>query len=238
VTTSLLAGLTIAGILGITHAIEPDHVAGISALTSEYADSRLSMLAGACFALGHVGLVVCWVLLGYVLLGRATFPAVFETVGTVGVGVLLGVLGAAMAIRGIRGVIHTHEHEHGDHTHQHPHLHLLPGGSGHAHEHRPRDFLKTGVVGALFTLSPPLSMIAFASTMFPSYGPDVVALAVAVYAVAITVTMGILGAGVGLAFGVADRVGDRSYAACQVLAGAALGVLSVAVLSGGRSGFL
>lgn len=102
-TTSLLAGLTIAGILGVTHAIEPDHVAGISALTSEYADSRRSILAGACFALGHVGLVVCWVFLGYVLLGRSTFPAVFDRIGSVGVGVILGVLGAVMASGGSDG---------------------------------------------------------------------------------------------------------------------------------------
>jgi hypothetical protein len=236
VTTSLAAGLTIAGILGITHAIEPDHVAGISALTSEYADSRLSMVAGACFALGHVGLVVCWVALGYLLLGQTSFPAAFETIGSVGVGILLGLLGAAMAVRGIRRVLHSHPHEHADRVHRHPHLHLLPGRDGHGHEHGVRQFLKTGAVGALFTLSPPLSMIAFASTLVPSYGPNAVALAVGVYAVAITGTMGLLGAGVGLAFGFLDELGDRPCAACQMLAGVGLAALSVSVLSGGFGG--
>ena len=53
-----------------------------------------------------------------------------------------------------------------------------------------------GVVGALFTLSPPLSMIAFAATLFPA-DPELVAVAVAAYAVIITATMSALGAGVG-----------------------------------------
>ena len=53
-----------------------------------------------------------------------------------------------------------------------------------------------GVVGALFTLSPPLSMIAFAATLFPA-DPELVAVAVAAYAVVITATMSALGAGVG-----------------------------------------
>ena len=56
--------------------------------------------------------------------------------------------------------------------------------------------LRTGVVGALFTLSPPLSMIAFAATLFPA-DPELVAVAVAAYAVVITATMSALGAGVG-----------------------------------------
>lgn len=236
--SSLLVGLAIAGLLGVTHAIEPDHVAGISALTSEYADSRLSMVAGACFALGHVGLVVCWVLVGYLLLGRSTFPSAFDTVGSVGVGVLLGVLGAAMAVRGIRRVVHSHAHEHDDRIHRHPHLHLPPGYGGHDHEHGVRQFLKTGAVGALFTLSPPLSMITFASTVFPNYGPGAVALAVGVYGLTITATMGLVGAGVGLAVGFLDEVGDQPYAACQILAGVVLTALSISVLNGGLGGVI
>ena len=237
-TTSLAAVVALAGLFGVTHAIEPDHVAGISAVTSEYGDSHLSMLAGACFALGHVGLVVCWVVLGYLLLGRSTFPAVFDTVGSVGVGILLGVLGAMMAVRGIQRVIHTHPHEHGDHTHRHPHLHLLPGRADHEHDHSAGDFLKTGVVGALFTLSPPLSMVGFSATLSPTFGPSAVALAVVVYAVAITGTMGLLGAGVGVVFNLFDEVGDRPYAACQILVGVVLAALSVSVLSGGLGGLL
>ena len=45
--------LLTAGVLGTTHGIEPDHVAGIAALTHEAADPKLSALVGGCFAAGH-----------------------------------------------------------------------------------------------------------------------------------------------------------------------------------------
>lgn len=42
--------LATAGVLGVSHAVEPDHVAGISSLTSEYGDSRLSTRCWAGWA--------------------------------------------------------------------------------------------------------------------------------------------------------------------------------------------
>jgi len=47
----------------VTHAIEPDHVAGTASLTGRYGDPRHSAVVGACFSAGHVGLVV-WLAVG------------------------------------------------------------------------------------------------------------------------------------------------------------------------------
>jgi ABC-type nickel/cobalt efflux system permease component RcnA len=285
---TLWGALATAGVLGVTHAVEPDHVAGISSVTSQYGDSRLSALVGACFSLGHVALVIVWLVGGYLLLGRTEYPAVFDTVGTLGVAVLLGVLGAAMAVGGLRSIRHSHVHEHDGTTHAHSHLHLpLIGGdqdhpaSGdhahpesadhghsddaghthdgasyestrtvgdsqvatdhgrestdgvvpHAHGHGIGAYLKTGVVGALFTLSPPLSMILFASTLFPQYGGGAVALAVAAYAVSITVTMSAIGAGVGTLFG-ATTVSPRLHAGARAFAGVVVVGFAVSMLPG------
>lgn len=53
-TTSTAIGMMVAaGGPGSTHGIEPDHVAGISALTSGTKDSKLAAVIGACFAAGH-----------------------------------------------------------------------------------------------------------------------------------------------------------------------------------------
>ncbi|WP_123537938.1 HoxN/HupN/NixA family nickel/cobalt transporter [Halosimplex salinum] len=275
----LWGALATAGILGVTHAIEPDHVAGISSVTSQYGDSRLSALVGACFSLGHVALVVVWLVGGYLVLGRTEYPAVFDRVGTVGVAVLLGALGAAMAVGGLRSIRHTHAHEHDGEVHAHSHLHLPFVGSDHDHSEEPVDhshddggvahthdgarydfertvetdssggddrtegvvphghghgvgaYLKTGVVGALFTLSPPLSMILFASTLFPDYGGGVVALAVAAYAVSITATMSAIGAGVGTLFGAA-AVSPRLHAGARVLGGVVVAGFAVSLLPG------
>lgn len=277
---TLWAALATAGVLGVTHAIEPDHVAGISSVTSKYGDSRLSALVGACFSLGHVALVVVWLIGGYLLLGRSEFPAIFDRIGTLGVAILLGVLGAAMAVSGFRSMRHTHAHEHDGEVHAHPHLHQpLVGadhdhpdhddtdgtptvdgqepyefvrtvsdgpdhdrgdneghhhdhGDGmipHAHGHGVGAYLKTGVVGALFTLSPPISMIVFASTLFPQYGGGAVAIAVAAYAVSITATMSAIGAGVGTLFGV-TALSPRLHAGARVLGGLLVAGLAVSML--------
>lgn len=229
--TSILPAIVTAGILGVTHAIEPDHVAGISSLTSEYGDSRLSALAGACFSLGHVALVVTWLAIAYVLLGQTTFPAVFDDVGTLGVGVILGVLGAAMAAGGLRRVVRTDEHTHSDVTHSHPHIHLrLPSLDSHDHGNDTASYLKAGLVGALFTLSPPVSMILFSSTLLPTNGPIVVALAVVTYGSTITVTMSLLGAGVGTLFGLTSERSAAVHGAAQAIAGVSITAIAASLL--------
>jgi hypothetical protein len=225
----VLGVLATAGVLGVTHAIEPDHVAGISSLTSEYADSRLSALAGACFSLGHVLLVVVWLGAAYVLLGRTAFPAAFGAAGTVGAGLVLGVLGATMAVAGVRRVVRTDEHAHGDRTHSHPHVHLpLPGTDAHDHDHDTRSYLRTGLVGALFTLSPPVSMLVFSSTLLSGHGPGVVGLAVLTYAVTITATMSLLGAGVGILSALVRGRNPAVHGIAQTVAG--LAVVGLAAL--------
>jgi hypothetical protein len=237
--TTLLGALVTAGVLGLTHAIEPDHVAGISSLTSEYRDSRLSAMVGACFSLGHVLLVVLWLSTAYLLIDSVSFDPIFAAAGTVGVGVVLGALGAAMVAGGLRAVLATDEHEHHGVTHRHLHLHLprLLGvggraGDGHTHDHGhgPIAYLKTGVVGALFTLSPPVSMIVFSSTLLSTSGPTVVSLAVVTYAVAITATMSLVGAGTGALFDLTHERGPTVYGVVQVVAGVAVAVLAGSLL--------
>lgn len=246
-TATLVGALATAGLLGVTHAVEPDHVAGIASLTGRFGDARLSALVGACFSLGHVALVVGWLGVGYLLLQRTTFPPVFDTVGTVGVAVLLGLLGTTLATGGLRRIRHAHTHEHDGtvHTHAHVHLPLVGGGhdtgdhdhgadhaaAPHDHDHTVRAYLKTGVVGALFTLSPPLSMIAFSSTLF-STGPELVAVAVVVYAVSITATMSALGAGAGAVFERTSRLNGRVHGGVQALAGVLVVGTAVSVLVG------
>lgn len=236
---TVLGALATAGLLGVTHALEPDHVAGISSLTGEYGDSRLSALAGACFSFGHVALVAAWLVVASALLGRTEFPAALDAVGTVGVGVVLGLLGAAMAVGGLRRFVRSGSHDHGDVSHSHPHVHLpLPGigeyGHGDDHDddrdHGVVPYLATGLVGALFTLSPPVSMIVFSSTLLSDYGGSVVGLAVLTYGVAITVTMSLLGAGAGTLFGLTRERSGRFYGIARAVAGVAVAALAASLL--------
>lgn len=245
-TATLIGALATALILGATHAIEPDHVAGISSLTSRYGDPRLSAMVGVCFGAGHVVLVVAWLVVAYLILGSTTFPESIDTLGTVGVSILLAGLGALLTTRGYRAAARTHTreahsgseqqdrrrangqhcHQHNQHTHKHghndtgdadPHLHL-PLVGGYGHKHTTRAYLRTGVVGALFTLSPPLSMIAFAGTLLPTLGFETVALAVLAYAVSITLAMAAIGASISTVLRVSERY-NRAYGAVRIAVG-------------------
>jgi len=256
-TATLVGAVGTAVVLGATHAIEPDHVAGISALTGRYGDPRLSAIVGGCFGAGHVVLVAAWLAVAYLLLGRTSFPAAVDVLGTVGVSLVLAVLGALLTVRGYRsaarahaqdghglrgkrtrkkGNEHPHSHGETDHTaHQYshddgedadPHLHL-PFVGGRDHEHTTRAYLKTGIFGALFTLSPPLSMIAFAGTLIPAFGFKIVVVAVLAYATSITLVMAAVGAGVSTVFRFSEQYG-RAYGFINIVFG--VGVVGFAAV--------
>jgi len=234
VSATVLSALATAGLLGVTHAVGPDHVAGISSLTGDYGDSRLSALAGACFSVGHVALVGAWLAVGYVLLGRTEFPAALDALGTVGGGVVLGLLGAAMAAGGLRRILRTGERSRGDGSHDHPRVRLpLPGTGSRGRDHGALPYRKIGLVGALFTLSPPVSMIVFASTLLLDYGAPVVAFAVLVYGGAITVSMSLLGAGAGALFGRTRERSARVYGIARAVAGVVATALAAVLLLDG-----
>ncbi|UHQ99131.1 hypothetical protein HYG81_26150 (plasmid) [Natrinema zhouii] len=225
--TTTSAILLTASVLGVTHGIEPDHAAGIASLTSEAESSKLSAIVGMCFAVGHVFLVILWIIIAYFLLGQTTFPPVIESVGSIVLGLVLILLSGVLGVVGIRTFIHKHEHSHSDDGNNHAHFHLhLPISSkqhrssslpSHTHEHTIAEYLEVSIVGALFTLSPPLSMIAFISIIVTDTNQEIVALAVLAYAAAITVTMALIGAGTGAFFALAKGKSDRIHAISQIV---------------------
>lgn len=213
------------GVLGITHGIEPDHIAGITALTHEAGDPKLSALVGGCFAVGHAVLVVLWIVIATLAFGTTSFPAVFEQFGLLFVGVILSLLSLYLGITGTRKFLHKHEHDHSSSSHIHYHVHLpasirpAMGNHGeHGHDHGVIEYLKIGTLGALFTLSPPVSMIAFISVTMAEGNSALMAGAVAVYTVTITATMAIIGGGTGTLFRLSKAKGERFHAISQVIA--------------------
>ncbi|MFB6165745.1 MAG: hypothetical protein ABEJ31_11355 [Haloarculaceae archaeon] len=229
---SLLGALGTAGLLGLTHAVEPDHVAGISSLAGRTPDPRRSVVVGASFALGHVLLVVAWLALVAAVVHSGALPSGLDALGEASAATLLVVFGSAMAVSGFRAVVRTGSHSHGEVSHAHAHLHLpLPGFDAGEHDHGAVGILRTGVVGALFALSPPLSMLAFASALLPHYGAGVVTLAVCAYAVSITAAMGAIGAGTGSAFAAVERLDARTADLLRGVVGVAVVALALTVVA-------
>lgn len=210
--------LATAVLLGATHAVEPDHVAGIVSLTAEAGSTRLSALAGACFAVGHVALVALWVGFGTLLLDALTteFPPAFARLGTLALGGTLAILGAVMGYLGFRKLRREQAHYHPDSGTHHSHDVLaLPGYADH--DHGVVSYLKIGVVGALFTLSPPVTMLAFISGVAAEAGIGATPLAIVAYAVGIVGVMTAIGTGAGAAFRLVKKQGTRVHALAQVV---------------------
>jgi nickel/cobalt exporter len=265
--------LVTAAVLGVTHALEPDHVAGISAVTSESDSSRHATLAGGAFGAGHAVVVGVWVALWSVFDGLGVVPPWVGAVGTALVAVVLATLAGGLTLAALRRLIHRHDHTHDtgthDHTHDtgthehthdaetqehthdaetqehthdaetlehthdtgtqeqthdvgtHAHYHVhVPFGihdeHGHDHGHGGSEYLKMGVLGALFTLSPPVSMIAFLATVVPTVDAAVIWLAVGVYSLTIVLGMGVIGSGVSHVTSRLEQYGDRVHAALQL----------------------
>jgi nickel/cobalt exporter len=231
-TAGVAAAFATAALLGVTHAVEPDHVAGITSLTGRYADAQRSALVGACFSLGHVALVVGWLSVA-ALADRTSFPSVLDPLGTVGAALLLGVVGAGMAVGGLRTLARGHAREHDEASTPHIHLPLATGSTTGTtdHSHGVRTYLQTGLVGALFTLSPPLSMLAFSTALLGRLDGATVALSVGVYAIAITATMGLVGAGTGATLGRLSAR-PRLRGGLRTVAGGLATALAVVMLAG------
>lgn len=235
--------LLTAGVLGITHGIEPDHVAGITALTHEAGDPKLSALVGGCFATGHALLVVFWIAFAYLVFGTTSFPATFEQFGMLFVGIVLSALSLYLGITGTRKLMHRHQHNHGNRPHSHYHVHLpasirpSTGDHGedhgeHSHDHGTVEYLKIGTIGALFTLSPPVSMIAFISVTMSESGSTLMIGVVAAYAVSIIATMALIGGGAGSLFQFSKTQGERFHAISQVVASVLVLGFAVNILVG------
>lgn len=226
--------LVAAAVLGVTHGFEPDHAAGISALTSDTDGWRHAAFVGGSFAVGHVVVVLGWVAL-LTLVGRTATaaPAGIDTAGTLLAGsvlVAVALLLAATGTRRLRGL---------------PARPVASGGAGpvsrtlayahdhlHAHDHQTRtDYLRTSVVGSLFALSPPVSMLALVSAVLPTAGMDATGLAIVAYAVVLTATMGFVGTGLGGVFSLARGHSRRVHAAVELVSSAVVLAFAVSLFA-------
>jgi hypothetical protein len=125
----LLTSSGLGSLLGMRHALEPDHLAAVSTLVTRERGSVKAALLGACWGLGHTfSLFVVGA--GLVLL-RTEMPAGISDAFEFAVAIMLVVLGVrAMylaARQGAVGLTHAHHHGHLTHTHAGAQNHLHVG---------------------------------------------------------------------------------------------------------------
>jgi hypothetical protein len=127
--------LAAAGLLGLRHATDPDHVAAVVTLAADRSGGIADAVRlGVFWGLGHAATLLA---LGVplILLGMDLPPRV-ESAAEAAVGVIIVALAVRLLRRWRAGAFHTHEHEHeGGLRHRHLHAHA---DGGHEHEHGAR----------------------------------------------------------------------------------------------------
>ncbi len=167
--TSLLPALGLGFLLGVTHALDADHVAAVGTLVSETGGLRRSSLLGASWGLGHSASLLA---AGLLVLGlRLAIPPRLSAAAEFAVGLMLVGLGTRAIWNTLRGKhLHWHVEERGGVRHLH--AHRVPDGAPRAHAHpfplERRPFL----IGCLHGLagSGPLTLLVLSTLSAPLVG--------------------------------------------------------------------
>lgn len=124
----LAASSGLGSLLGMRHALEPDHLAAVSTLVTDERNGYKAALLGACWGLGHT---VSLVAMGTALVVlQAEMPAHVTDMFELGVAIMLVGLGLRAiylaARQGAAGAIHAHHHGRRLHVHRGApaHIHL------------------------------------------------------------------------------------------------------------------
>jgi ABC-type nickel/cobalt efflux system permease component RcnA len=162
--TTLLVGL----LLGMEHALDPDHVVAVSTMISRHRTLGRASLVGLFWGLGHTA-TLCLVALAVVLF-RLRMPDWMAPVAELAVGIVLLALGASVVRGYLREKVHAHTHRHGDEVHMHFHSHA--GSEEHDHDHEAPSHRTPLLVGMVHGLagSAALMLLVLTSTRTPALG--------------------------------------------------------------------
>jgi len=123
----LVTSSGLGSLLGMRHALEPDHLAAVSTLVTGERSGAKAALLGVCWGVGHtVSLVAAG---GVLVLLRAEMPAAVADLFELAVAVMLiglGMRAVYLAARqGTAGPVHAHHHG--------SRMHVHPGAPAHIH---------------------------------------------------------------------------------------------------------
>lgn len=145
----LLSILGLGFILGIKHAIEPDHVIAVSTIASQSKKLFRSSLAGVFWGIGHTATLF---LIGIILIAmKGEIPEKWAMSLEFLVGIMLVYLGVT-TILSFKN-IHLHQHEYNSELHKHVHSHDHSGSHLHNHQHKKVSYVKSMMIGFVHGLA-------------------------------------------------------------------------------------
>ena len=145
-TTLLWSALVLGFVLGLRHALDPDHVVAVSTIVTAEPNWRRSSLIGSFWGLGHATSLLT--LGGIIVAFRINITELAASrleiiVAVMLVGLGLYAIGSAHA--GFR--LHAHKHKHGGQEHAHLHTHQAHTQPVHQHTHPLRFGLRPFAIG-------------------------------------------------------------------------------------------
>src|SRR5712671_5763043 len=163
----ILTGSALGSLLGMRHALEPDHLTAVSTLMTSVPGERSGVRAamlGATWGLGHT---LSLVVVGAVLVVlRAEMPARVADLFELFVAIMLVALGIRAIVIAVRegriGPAHTHHHGHIVHRHA--------GAAPHVHVGRWTLARRPLLVGAVHGLAGSGALTALVMSTIPSIG--------------------------------------------------------------------
>lgn len=206
----LFLALPFGFLIGMSHALETDHLAAISTLFDSRDGRRRLAWRGAVWGIGH-SLSLLVVSIAVILLGLSVTHGV-EAGLEFAVGVMIAALGIRTLWRLRKEKIHVHAHDHGQKRHVHFHSHRTDTGahdeSLHAHAHAAPATSSTGLVLSIGLLHGLAGSAAFMILMLSTVDSPLQALGYLAFFSAGTIAgMGALTAILGLPLGRINRVG-------------------------------
>ena len=149
--SSLLAAFGLGLVLGIQHALDPDHLIAVSTIVSEQKNFKWASLIGAFWGLGHTTTLF---IVGMIVIGlRVTIPPRLGSGLELLVALMLVILGVNVLRKSFGAErVHLHTHSHNPETHTHFHVHENPQ-QDHGHQHQFKAMRRPFIVGMVHGLA-------------------------------------------------------------------------------------
>ena len=154
----LLSILVVGFILGIKHAMEPDHVIAVSTMVSKTKKLLSSSIIGIFWGVGHT---ITLFIVGMVFIFmKKEIPIEVALFLEFAVGVMLVYLGIKSYVSAEKNHIHSHKHTHNDILHDHFHEKNV----NHEHANNKLPYFKSTFIGLVHGLSGSAAMILLTMT--------------------------------------------------------------------------
>ncbi len=164
---TLIGLLGLGLILGLRHALDPDHIAAVSTIVSESRSVRRSSLIGTCWGLGHtMSLLIAGIVVIALKVQISDRIALWMEFVVALMLILLGLKAMLKPLRGWR--IHVHQHAHGGSSHSHLHLHRPTEEHAHQHRHLLRSGARPFLVGMVHGMAGSAALMILVLATIPS----------------------------------------------------------------------